>query len=137
MDNVAQSGTFMHDELEFAVISCPASNARFAVEASALEAEIPLFNPYTGESLLLDDSDLECRVLSGRIFGDDDDTVLAVYAQPGSHGQVFRDYLLSDAGFSLDDPDHLPEVFVITDMALGAFLGRDAISPTDEASVND
>lgn len=137
MANVAQSGTFMHDELEFAVISCPASNARFAVEASALEAEIPLFNPYTGESLRLNDSDLECRVVSGRIFGDDDDTVLAVYARPGGHAQVFRDYLLTDAGFSLDDPEKLPEVFMITDMALGAFLGRDAISPTAETSDND
>jgi hypothetical protein len=114
------AANFCHDGREYGIVEI--NGNRFAVEASALAQNAPLVDPYSGGSVILDESDLELRVISGRISGDDDDTVEAVLAPPGEHQDLFIRRLLVDGGVDPDSEEDRPKVFIVFNVSLGEFL---------------
>lgn len=125
-------GKISASDTELAIIKEEASNAIFAVETSYLEQDVgPIISPYANGCVSLDGTDRELWVVSGRMWGDDDDTVMCIEVRQGEDaGEVFKDRMVRD---SCSDPnmppdlDELPEdgdgsVIVVQCIPLSEFL---------------
>jgi hypothetical protein len=109
--NGVEVGTASFEGEELAVIRESESGLLFALDASYVEQDVgPIVSPHGNGCITLDNDQSEFFVVTGRMYGDDDDLAVGLEVEPGEDAaDRFRQHL---AAANSDDglvPDPIPD----------------------------